>query len=457
MHIIVTGFNHKTAPVELRERMTVPPETLNRSLQRLSNMKSIMECVILSTCNRLELYVVSDQPHTGRYYSKAFMEQAFNMSKEEFVDHLYVKEEDEAVRHLMRVTGGLDSMVLGETQILGQVKDAFQAAQEQKTTGTIFNRLFKETVTLGKRIHSETEIGQHAVSVSYAAVELGKKMFSTFSGKTVLLLGAGETGELTAKHIHEAGADRVIVLNRTYEKAEEVADRFGGEARSISRLTESLSEADIVVSSTGAPKAVIQRDEVKQAVGKRLTPLFLIDIAVPRDIDPQIHDLDNVFLYDIDDLNGIVEANRDLRQREATKAEQMIGEAVSQFREWINTLGVVPLITALRKKATDIQQETMNSIERKLPDLTEREKRVLRKHTKSIINQMLRDPVTRIKELAATKEQDQALEMFVHLFALEDTLQELEQEETAKREDKKATASRSFHAATVAGEVSIRS
>lgn len=432
MHIIVTGFNHETAPVELRERMTFSVEGLGRSLQRLRNTKSILECVILSTCNRMELYVVSDQPHTGRHFSKVFLESEFGIPKEEFVNNLYVKEDDHAVHHLFRVVSGLDSMVLGETQILGQVKDAFVTAQAEKVTGTIFNQLFKQALTLGKRIQSTTEIGQNAVSVSYAAVELGKKMFSTFTGKTVLLLGAGETGELTAKHLVESGADRVIVLNRTFAKAKEVADRFHGEARPFHRLVESIQEADIVVSSTGAPKAVIAKNTVESAVNKRLSPLFLIDIAVPRDIDPAIHGLDNVFLYDIDDLKDIVESNLGLRQREAEKAEELIREEVKDFREWVHTLGVVPLIAALREKAMEIQAETMDSIERKLPELTEREKRVLRKHTKSIVNQMLRDPLARIKELAVTKKRDEAFELFAHIFALEEQLKAKETETTRR-------------------------
>ncbi|SMO37117.1 glutamyl-tRNA reductase [Melghirimyces algeriensis] len=434
--------------------MTFSPEILGRSLQRLSHMKSILECVIISTCNRMELYVVSDQPHTGRYYSKMFLESEFGIAKEDFIDSLYVKEDHEAIRHLFQVVAGLDSMVLGETQILGQVKEAFLVAQRQKVTGTIFNELFKQAITLGKRVHSETEIGQHAVSVSYAAVELGKKMFSTFTDKTVLLLGAGETGELTAKHLYEAGAERVIVVNRTLEKAEEVAKRFYGEARPISRLAESLREVDIVVSSTGAQGAVIEKDVVEQVLDKRLTPLFLIDIAVPRDIDPDIHHLDNVFLYDIDDLNGMIKTNLDLRQKEAAKVEEMITEEVNRFQEWITTLGVVPLITALREKALMIQQETMESIERKLPDLTEREKRVLRKHTKSIVNQMLRDPLARIKELAATKDREQALEMFVHIFALEEQLQAMEQ----KKEDRSGVSyNRASQPISLVGEVSVRS
>lgn len=351
MHIIVTGFNHKTAPVELRERMTFSADGIRPALHRLRNTKSILECVLLSTCNRTELYVVADQMHTGSYYSKVFLEGEFGVTKEEFEPHLYIKKNEEAVRHLFSVVCGLDSMVLGETQILGQVKSAFLIAQEEGVTGTLFNRLFKQAVTLGKRVQNETEIGQNAVSVSYAAVELGKKMFSTFTGKTVLLLGAGETGKLTAKHLFEAGADRVLVLNRTEEKAVEVARRFNGEARPLSRLVESLREADIVVSSTGASQAVIGLDAVKKAVKKRPAPLFLIDIAVPRDIDPKVNELDNVYLFDIDDLKEIVETNLGLRRREAEKAREMAEEEVILFQDWLNTLGVVPLISALREKS----------------------------------------------------------------------------------------------------------
>ncbi|SDW25207.1 glutamyl-tRNA reductase [Marininema mesophilum] len=455
MHIIVTGFNHKTAPVELREQMTFTESELGPALHRLRHMKSILECVMISTCNRLELYVVSDQPHTGSYYSKSFLAKEFGIPMGDFVDHLYVKRDEQAIRQLFTVTCGLDSMVLGETQILGQVKNDFRVAHEEGVTGTFLNQLFKQAVTLGKKVQSETEIGQNAVSVSYAAVQLGRKMFSTFTGKTVLLLGAGETGELTAKHLFEAGAKQVIVLNRTLEKAREVAHRFNGEARPLSRLVESIREADIVVSSTGAPTAVIDKDVVQSAVAKRIQPLYLIDIAVPRDIDPAIHDLDNVYLFDIDDLNGIVETNIYLREQESDKVGVMIEEQMLRFNEWLQTLGVVPVITALREKALDIHEETMLRIERKLPDLTEREKRILRKHTKSIVNQLLRDPLSRIKELSATSEREQALDMFVQIFALEEKLaKEKESQEESVRSER---CRPSILQPALAGEAAIRS
>lgn len=437
MHIMVLGLNHRTAPVELRERLAFSGGELEEALTRLSHTKSILECTVLSTCNRMELYAVCDQIHTGEYYLKTFLEDWFGVPREEFVDHLYVKQNEEALRHLFLVACGLDSMIIGETQILGQVKSAFLTAQKSGATGTLFNTLFKQAVTLGKRVHAETEIGQNAVSVSYAAVELGKKLFDGFSGKTVLLVGAGKMGELTAKHFHEAGANRVIVTNRTLEKAAEVAGRFNGEARPFDQLISVLREADIVVTSTGSPDVVIRREMVSEAVRHRRAPLFLIDIAVPRDVEPSVHELEQVYLYNIDDLEGIVETNLSLRRKEAEKVEVWIEEEIVRFRKWLRTLGVVPLISALKEKAGAIQEETMRSIERKLPDLTERELRVIRKHTKSIINQLLRDPILQIKEMAAGPERDEALELFVRLFALEERL---ETEEATARSKKMLTA-----------------
>jgi glutamyl-tRNA reductase len=383
----------------------------------------------------MELYVVCDQLHTGEYYAKSFLESWFRIPREEFVDHLYVKPDQEAVRHLFHVVCGLDSLVLGETQILGQVKQAFLTAQATGTTGTLFNMLFKQAVTFGKRVHSETEIGQNAVSVSYAAVELGKKMFESFADKTILLIGAGKMSELTAKHFYSTGATRVLVVNRTLAKAKELAAKFAGEARRWEDLLQALAEADIVVSSTGAKEPILSKDMVAPVLAKRRSPLFLIDIAVPRDIDPNLHELEQVFLYDIDDLNGIVDANLALREQEAVKIRAWIEDEVKGFGEWLETLGVVPLISALREKAQMIQEDAVARIERKLPHLTEKEMRVIRKHTKSIVNQLMRDPIVRIKELATTPQKEMAQEMFITLFALEKLLED--QEESAAVKAKK--------------------
>ncbi|SFE69786.1 glutamyl-tRNA reductase [Alteribacillus iranensis] len=430
MHILVAGLDYKTTPVEIRERLAFQEDSLSEALQQLRNMKSVLECTIVSTCNRTEVYAVVDQLHTGRHFVKKFLSEWFELEVSEFGSFLNIRENDAAIQHLLRVVTGLDSMVLGETQILGQVRDGFLRAQEEGATGTVFNELFKQAVTFAKKAHRETEINDNAVSVSYAAVELGKKIIGDFHGKKVLILGAGKMSELTAKHLHSNGAAEVTVLNRTYTKAVELAEKFFGQAGSMDRLQEHMIEADILISSTGADQYVVTKEMAVTAVKKRKgRPLFMVDIAVPRDLDPKLASLDNVFLYDIDDLQGIVAANLEERKKEAAKIEEMAQEELAAFKEWVHTLGVVPIITALRTKALSIQSETMDSIERKLPDLTEREKKVLRKHTKSIINQMLRDPITKAKELAAEPDAEDSLQLFTEIFSLEEEVEAAKEKE----------------------------
>lgn len=429
MHILVVGFNYKTAPVELREKFAFQEDELPEALQTLRNMKSILECTILSTCNRTEVYVVADQLHTGRHFTKKFLSEWFDLPRDEFSSYLTILENEHAVEHLFRVACGLDSMVLGETQILGQVRDSFLLAQNEKVTGTIFNHVFKEAVTLAKRAHTETDIGKHAVSVSYAAVELGKNIFGDFSGKHVVILGAGKMSELTAKHLHANGSEKITVVNRTEQTAIELAKKFNGEARPFHELVDTLIDADVLISSTGSQQFVVTKEMVADVMKKRRgRPLFMVDIAVPRDLDPKLAEYDDVFLYDIDDLQNIVESNIAERKQAAEKIELMIEEALVEFQTWLNTLGVVPIITALRNKALSVQASTMESIENKLPDLTEREKKILRKHTKSIVNQLLRDPITRVKEIAAEPHAEEALQAFVKTFALEEQLEKLARE-----------------------------
>lgn len=430
MHIIAVGLNYRTAPVEVRERFAIAERELPEALKQLIHTKSIMECVIVATCNRTEMYAVVDRHHLCGHYIRSFMEKWFNLPRQHFTNHLYMYEDNKAIEHLFRVTSGLDSMVIGETQILGQVRDAFLQAQQLKTTGTLFNHLFKQALTMAKRAHTETSIGESAVSVSYAAVELGKRIFGQFNKKTVMVLGAGETGELTAKHLYSGGAERVIVANRTYERAALIADKLGGEACSMEEAADRLHEADIVISSTGAQNYVLTRQQVAEAMKRRKSKsLFMIDIAVPRDLDPSIAAVDNVFLYDIDDLEGIVESNLEQRRQEAAKIESMITAEIDQFEQWYKTLGVVPLIRALQTKAAGIHEETMNSLTNKLPDLDEHELKVIRKLTKSIVNQMMQDPILRIKEMAGEKRADEAMDMFVKLFALEEEMAKTRQAE----------------------------
>ncbi|WP_144476734.1 glutamyl-tRNA reductase [Bacillus thuringiensis] len=420
MHILVVSVNYRTAPVEFREKLTFQAAELERAMTTLQNQKSVLENVIVSTCNRTEIYAVVDQLHTGRYYIKKFLADWFQLEIEEVAPYLTIFEQDGAIDHLFRVTCGLDSMVVGETQILGQIKDSFLEAQQVKAIGTIFNELFKQVITLAKRAHSETTIGESAMSVSYAAVELGKKIFGELTDCHVLILGAGKMGELALQNLYGSGARKVTVMNRTLSKAEVMAEKYMGHAKSLSELQCALLEADILISSTGASEYVITKEMMTKVEKMRSgRPLFMVDIAVPRDIDPAIDELEGSFLYDIDDLQGVVEANRAERLKEAEKIQFMIEEEIVLFKTWLSTLGVVPLISALRDKALAIQSETMVSLERKIPNLSDREKKVISKHTKSIINQLLKDPILVAKEIAAEEGASEKLALFAKIFDLE--------------------------------------
>lgn len=434
MRTIVVGLNYRTAPVEIRERLSFDENDLAQAMIALKKKKSILENVIVSTCNRTEIYAVVDQAHTGRYYIKDFLSEWFRIDKEEIASYLFIYEQDEAINHLCKVICGLDSMVIGETQILGQVKDSFLLAQQSHTTGTIFNRLFKEAITLAKKAHSQTEIGANAVSISYAAVELAKKIFGSLENKHVLIIGAGKMGELALENLQGSGATKVTVLNRTFEKAQTLAERFHGHAKTMNEMQCAIVEADILISSTSAKDYIITKEMMAEVEKMRHNrPLFMVDIAVPRDIDAAVGELESVFLYDIDDLENIVEANLAERKKAAEKIMVMIADTISTFNEWVNMLGVVPVITELREKALAIQAETMKSIERKMPNLTERERKVISKHTKSIINQMLKEPILQAKELAGQPNAAENLELFKKIFGLQEPFETVEDETKEKR------------------------
>ncbi|MEK4158191.1 MULTISPECIES: glutamyl-tRNA reductase [Paenibacillus] len=423
MHIVVVGLNYRTAPVEVREQFAFAESDLPAALHQLMKTKGVLEGVLVATCNRTEIYVVMDRLHMAGYFIRGFMEQWFGVKSEQFTQHMYIYEDEQAIAHLFRVTCGLDSMVIGETQILGQVRSSFLTAQAEGVTGTWFNRLFKQAVTLGKRAHSETSIGESAVSVSYAAVELGKRIFGMFTGKKVLILGAGKMSELTVKHLYSSGAAEVIVANRTLSRAIELAEKFSGKPSTIEDALTTLNEVDIVISSTGADGYVLTADKVAHAMKRRPSrPLFMIDIAVPRDIDPAAANVPDVFLYDIDDLEGIVENNLEMRRSEAAKIEVMISEEMDEFQLWLKTLGVRPVIRALQDKSNTIHEETMESLFNKLPELDEHQRKVIRRLTKSIVNQMMHDPINVIKELSGGKQGNEALDYFSKIFALQEQL-----------------------------------
>ena len=435
MYILQVGFNYKTTPIEIREKLAFSESTIADAMKELNNRKSILENVILSTCNRTEIYAVVDQLHTGRYYIKQFLSDWFDVPMEEFTPYLQMNENDAAIEHLLRVSVGLNSMVLGETQILGQVRDAFLTSQNMKATGTMFNELFKRAITFAKKSHRETAIGEQAVSVSYAAVELAKKIFGDITDKHVVVYGAGEMGELALKNLHGAGVKNITIVNRTIERAEEMATFFGADTATVDALPSVLQKADILISSTAARQPVLTKKDIEPVQKARKgKPLFLVDIAVPRDLDANISELDSVFLYDIDDLQNIVDQNLAEREKIAEEIEEELFLEIEDFKEWVATLGVVPVIRALREKALAIQGETYASILRKIPDLTEREQKVISKHTKSIINQLLKEPIIQAKEMAGKENKEELLSLFIDVFGIDEKVKEEVQKRSTKTE-----------------------
>lgn len=437
MHIVVVSVNHKTADVSLREKLAFSESSIQQALSALINQKSILEGVILSTCNRTEIYAVTDQVHTGRYYVKSFMSEWFDVDIETIKSVTDVKVGNEAIHHLFKVITGLNSIVLGETQILGQIRDSFLLAQSEGTTGTVFNKLFKDAITLAKRAHAETDISSKAVSVSYAAVELSKKILGKLENKKILIVGAGEMAELALQNLVGSGATDITVINRTAEKAKSLADQYGGRQVSLQELQCALIESDIVISSTSSQEFIITKPMMQDIMKLRKNKsLVLIDIAVPRDIDPEVNDIDLIFNYDVDDLKGLVDANLAERERAAQVIYTMIDKQVISFVDWINMLGVVPVITALREKALRIQATTMDSIDRKMPNLSERDRKVISKHMKSIINQILKDPISQAKEVSGSENRAEELQFFQEIFNITNEVESIKNNEPEVRRSK---------------------
>lgn len=438
MHIIALSLNYRKASVEEREKVAFEDDEIKHALHELRDQKSILEAVLLSTCNRTELYVVSDQEHTGKYYSQKLLADWFEVDLETIKRITDVKVAGEAIEHLFKVTSGLDSIVLGETQILGQIRQAFFSAQEEHTTGTMFNRLFKEAITVAKRGHSETDISKNAISISYSAVQLAKKIFGDVINSKALVIGAGEMAEQSLLNLTSNGITNITVLNRSIDNAETLAKRFNGAAKTFDALEEELLHSDIVITSTAARKHVITEDVAAGVIKSRGgAPLILMDIAMPRDIEPGVSHLPGIYMYNVDDLQGLVDANLSSRQKEAEKIELMIARAMDEFDEWVNMLGVTPIIQAMRTKALDIHGETFKSVERKLPDMSERERTVISKHMKSIINQMLKEPIIYTKEVAGERKADKKLGEIEALFGIEDKVARIKQLEEEERQEKR--------------------
>jgi len=419
MNLIIVGLSHKTAPVEIREKLSFPSQTIGEPLNRLCTSYGINEGVIISTCNRVEIFAVTQDIEKGLWQLKRFMSDYHNIPMEGLDEHLYTYTSEDAARHIFRVASGLDSMVLGEPQIFGQVKDAYGYALQHRTAGVIINKLFHKAFSVAKRIRTETKIGSSAVSISYAAVELAKKIFGTLEGKSVMLIGAGEMAELAAKHLLSNGVQEIIVANRTYERAIEMAKGFNGTPIMFREFPHYLKRVDIVIASTAAPKYIIRPEQIDEVIKERKNrSMFFIDISVPRNVDPLINNIDNIYLYNVDDLQGVVEANLKERAKEAKAAEVIIDEEIENFYKWVKSLDVVPTIVALKKKIEDIRKGEVEKALSGLNGLQEKDIQVIDAMTKAIVNKIVHDPVTHLKKEANKVEGDFYIEAARRLFDL---------------------------------------
>ena len=397
MQLALVGLSHKTAPVEIRERLAFSNDALRSALTSLVDRRRVNEAMILSTCNRVE--VVAESPDDRLI--RDFICEFHQVSHDSVSTHLYSYRNVDAIRHVFRVTASLDSMVIGEPQILGQVKEAFRIAMDAGTVGMHLSALMNRAFAVAKKVRSETGISQSAVSVSYAAVELARKIFGDLSGKTVMIIGASKMGELAAKHLRRAGASSVLVTNRTFERAVELAKVFEGAAVPFEHFTDHMAGADIVITSTGAPHFIIGKNLAEQVIHRRKNkPIFFIDIAVPRDIDPAVNQIDNAFLYDIDDLQQVIDANLKERFKEAMRAEQIVDDEVEAFCLKMQTRDVVPTIVQLRESLEKVRRDEIERNRRHLKDLSPEQQAAVDQITKSIVNKILHPPIEQLKQMA---------------------------------------------------------
>jgi len=404
MRIIVTGLSHNTAPVELREKLAFSNESYSSAFEVLKSNPYIRESVIVSTCNRVEIYAVADEETESVAELKKFLSGFRKIDLKDFENNLYTYLDSESVTHLFNVVSGIDSMVVGESEILGQSKDAYTIANDNKAVGKVLHVLFHNAFACAKEARANTSVTLGPVSVSSIAVELAEKIFGSLSKRTVLILGAGETSEGTAKHLMDHGVRSIIVSNRSFDRAIELAKRFGGNAVRFDEFLNHLTSADIVISSTSAPHFIIKRDDIVSIMHRRKQkPLFFIDIAVPRDIEPAVNKIDNVYLYNIDDLKVIVDRNLKERQKEIGKCNHIVASWTNKFMHWFQSLEVVPAIRHLNAYVEEIRLKELGETISKLRSLSQEEKEEIEYLTKRITNQFLHVPLTKLKEIAKHK------------------------------------------------------
>ena len=400
MHLFLLGVSHRTAPVDLRERLDFSSRDLGAAVDALATRPSAAESVVLSTCNRSEIYVASSDPARAREELTAFLSDYHNLPASAFTPHLFSHDNEAVVRHLFRVAAGLDSLVVGEPQILGQVKDAFQTAASHRSAGPMLSKLFHSSFVVGKRVRTETGLGEGAVSASFAAVALARKIFGSLEGRRVLVVGAGEISTLTAQHLRSNGVGEILIASRTPAHADALAVTVNGQVLAWDEMAQGLATADIVVTATGSPRPIITQAQVEAVTRKRRPdPLFIIDLAVPRDVEASVGDLDQVFLYNVDDLQTIVQENLSRRSSEIARAEAIVSEELAKFTAWQRSRSAVPTVVALRERFDRIRRSELQRLEGKLAGLPPEAKARVDEVTRLIVEKLLLEPTEQLKGL----------------------------------------------------------
>ena len=424
MHIILVGLNHKSAPVAVREWLAFGPDQVPVHLRRLAGAAALSEAAILSTCNRTEVYVAADDHEQAREAVVGFLCAFAGQPREAVLPYLYHYSGVAAARHLARVAAGLDSMLIGEAQILGQVRAALRLAQQAGTAGAHVTRLFEAALRAGKRARAETAIGEGAASISHAAVKLAARLIPSLAEKEVLLVGAGKVAELVARHLARKGPARVRIANRTLERASQLAQSYGWSELPLTALADGLAAADLVISSTGAPEPIIDAALVRGVLERRRgRPLYFIDLAVPRDVDPAVQELPGVYVYNVDDLYAVVDSTLAERRQRMDQAEAIVDEEVREFWAWYGQRAVAPVIAVLRRRAEEIRTQELDKVLRRLDHLPEADKERIRAMSAAIVNKLLHEPMVRLKEQAHSPEGWRFADTAAQLFGVDRELQ----------------------------------
>lgn len=417
MEIFALGLSYKTAPVDVREKFAVSDSQIGELLTILSDIEELLELCLISTCNRVEVYGVASTTENLKLKIMQHLSKYFSIPIHSFERYLFFYTGREAISHIFRVSSSLDSMVIGEPQIVCQFKDSFFKARQHRTVKHIMTRLFDKALNVSKKVRTSTGISQRAVSISYAAALLAKKIFGDLKDKNVLIIGAGEMAELAAKNLSSIGVKHIFVSNRTFERAVELAERFGGSAIRFNKVMEFLPEVDIVIVSTGASTPILKKEDIKDTVKKRKDPIFIIDISVPRNVEDAVNEIEGVYLYNIDDLKSIVDSNLQQRKIEAQRAELILQQEVDKFMKWLEIQKVNPLISQVRQYADSLREKQLNRLFKEMPYLTEREREQIDLAMKSLINKLLHRPTSYLRDKAVKEDNQLYLKVFQEMFS----------------------------------------